>query len=623
MQVGITADELQSQLDMHNFNEDITQFVSDNEQILYGLFLDTTYTAIFDTDEGDIGVNYADDPIYQRVMNGESLIGRWYYDHQEAWVDEIAVPVVFEGETIGILGIGYSLAYYETVENYVIFMFVLFGMFVFAVYLFMQGYQILTPISRIAEQLDSIDMESDQPQTFKVVKGPLMGLHSSLDRLATKIHAENAKTKALTKEFKRFAFTDFLTKLPNRLAFQQHVEHLIQNQQAFVVIFIDLDGFKSYNDTQGHTFGDLLLATLGKQLTQIISNEVYFARFGGDEFVGTCIVHDEAQLREFLKKLRQVIMTPLLVENEPYFLDASIGVSLYPRDGQEVDDLIRKADMAMYHSKAKRKTQVSIYRSEMGWMVSKEAEIVHILKLAITNESFDLVYQPQVQVTDQHVTSFEALLRLTSETIKPHIFIPIAEKHGMMHDITRLVFHKVIEQLVAWRDLQLNIVPVYVNLSPQDFEDEALLDDVCSYLDKHHLSAQMIGVELTESSLIHNEESAKALIRKWQAKGFHTALDDFGSGQAGINYLSNYAMDKVKLDKAFADRYLNPEGLAIFTHIVQLAQLLHFEVLAEGIESQAQIDLIKQTSCVEVQGDYYYKAMCAIEIQKLLYPTAT
>ncbi len=606
VQVGVRAEFVLSQTAPYEYQAVLESIVVDNVGILYALIVDQDYIAIADTDLDDIGANYGGDEDYETVFSGKPLASEWHYPQLNSTVLEAAYPIYENDEIVGILALGYSLLFYNQTRIYLVVIFIIMGISFAGIYFFTQYIQIFRPLRDLNEAISTMDVESTNTHRLIDEKSVFSGLYQTLDGLSKRITDENHKNIRLNKRIATMAYTDFLTGIPNRLAFIEKLTEVIKTAEKIAVVFFDLDGFKSYNDTLGHNFGDALLKSFTKRFQTLKDEDTFFARYGGDEFFMYHRYHSMVDLRSWIENVASMFDLPFEVDHIEYPLDSGIGVSLFPEHDSDIEQLIRKADIAMYYSKKRGKNFVEFYNDKMDVIIRNDMEIVKKMKQAIKNDGFTIVYQPQVNIDTNEIISIEALLRIKDENISPSVFIPLAEQGGIINMIGRIVLKNVIEQIGIWKLQGAKLVPVFVNLSSHQLEDDGLLQYILSLLFEYNVEAHYLGIEMTESAVIRKEQIAYDFLTELVKIGIHTAIDDFGSGHAGLSYLTKYRVDMVKLDRQFCMKYLTDTGLPIFNAIVNLTKLLGFTVLAEGIETEEHISYLKQTDCHFVQGYYYY-----------------
>lgn len=618
VQAGIRAETVIAQTNQYEYQTIIENIVENNDNLAYALIVDKDFKAIADTDPEDIGVIYENDADYTKAFSGEGVVGNWYYRQLDITVLEAAYPIYHDGVVVNVLGVGYSLESFFQSQMYLMIAFITLSISFMGIFFLMQYLQLFRPLSALNDTIAMLDVESKQEHSVMKENNVFSGIYLTLDQLSKRITEENAKNYRLNKRIASMAYSDFLTGIPNRLAFIEKLNEALTKFDKIAIVFFDLDGFKSYNDTLGHTFGDALLKSFTKRFEPFNDENTCFARYGGDEFFMYHHYETMVDLRSWLENISSMFDHPFEVDNLQYPLDSGIGVSLYPEDDTSVEHLIRKADIAMYYSKKRGKNFIEFYNNNMEVVVRKDNEIIKKMKQAIKNDGFTVVYQPQVNSSTGEIVSMEALLRIKDETLSPAVFIPLAEQGGIINMIGRIVIKTVIQQLSEWKSKGKKLVPVYLNLSSLQLEDVGLLDYVKEILYDHQIDSTYLGFEMTESAVIRKEKMAFDFLMQLNEMNIHTAIDDFGSGYAGLSYLTKYRVEFVKLDRHFCVKYLNSEGLPIFNNIVNLTKLLGFKVLAEGIETEEQLSYLKQTDCHFVQGYYYYLPSDSQTVSELL-----
>ena len=616
VQAGVNADYVNSIIEAYSLQNIVTRLVENDDKLLYALVTNSNLVAIADSDVEDIGINYSDDEDYNYVLTGKTVASRWYYPKIGKNVLEISTPLYFEDEIIGLVAIGFSLDQLNHTKT--LFRFLLFILILIIIigYLFFQIHYVFNPIKQLEKTINNLKIKENKI-SYKSTD-VFYGVYDALDNMIDKINIENSKNVQLTNELKELAYIDYLTKIPNRLSFIEKFKTNIIKDRQCAIFFIDLDGFKEYNDTKGHTFGDKLLVLIANELNKLSSDKVYVSRYGGDEFLIYYAFDNEKEIDEFAVCIKALFDEPFKVDKQYYPLDVSIGISLYPKNDLTIEQLIRKADISMYYSKKQGINRIVYFDESLEEAYNNDAYIINILKKAIKNDGFYLVYQPQININNNEVISMEALIRLKDENISPSFFIPIAEKGGIINQIGKIVLEKAIVQMAEWKILSSKIVPVYVNFSSYQLDDEEIVDYIILLLKTYNIEPHYLGIEVTESAMIEKDQKASLILKKLTELGIKTALDDFGSGQSGINYLTKFKVETVKIDKEFVDKYLNDKGLEIFNSVINLIELLGFKIIVEGIETKEQIDTLTKTSCHLVQGYYYYKPLPVEQINDMI-----
>lgn len=418
------------------------------------------------------------------------------------------------------------------------------------------------------------------------------------------------------------AWYDALTHLPNRHRVREQLREAIRNTRAgdppFWVAFLDLDHFKLINDALGHTQGDLVLKQIAERLQQSLHPDDIVARRGGDEFV--FILYDREPPRNAMATLHRImsaVSRPLKVESQRFFPTCSIGVAIYPQDGDDPDTLLKHADMAMYHAKEQGRNTFRFYSATLQEQAMKRVTLEGDLRAALVNDELELHYQPQLRLSDNTLAGMEALVRWRHPVrglISPDNFIPIAEETGLIVPLGEWILRAACRQAAEWRDRGMPGLRVAVNLSARQFTDHQLPVMINCILDENNLSPSQLELELTETLLMEDVELANSILSKLKALGITLALDDFGTGYSSLAQLKRYPLDILKIDRSFlTDIAPDLNGDAIIRTIVELAHNMGMEAIAEGVETQEQKAFLHKHGCDIIQGYLVGKAMPAEE----------
>lgn len=423
------------------------------------------------------------------------------------------------------------------------------------------------------------------------------------------------------------AYHDALTKLPNKPAFYDYLNITLNSEpgctQAHAIYFVDLDNFKTVNDTLGHDYGDELLIQTAKRLNYFIKNNDLLARAGGDEFLffKTNISAQEEALT-FAKNILEKFKEPININGTFIYISMSIGVSLYPLNGIQYNTLIKNADIAMYRSKDTGKNRLTLFDESMQQEISRHSEIIEILRHAIENKEIYLVYQPQFDLALEKIIGFEALMRINNPSLgnlSPSEFIPIAEETGMINDLGSWALH---EACTFNKYLQNNGFPfctVAVNISTIQLNQTGFVNLVADVLKETGLSPQYLELEITESAIASSIRDAVSILEELQCMGIRISLDDFGTGYSSLNYLTQMPINTLKIDKAFIDKInLNKKDNYVAEAIISLAHNLDVKVVAEGVEDSNQLNLLKEKHCDLIQGYVYSKPLKSEELIHIL-----
>ena len=429
------------------------------------------------------------------------------------------------------------------------------------------------------------------------------------------------------KEIEYMAYYDNLTGIPNRFLFKDRVENAIslaeRNEKFISIMFIDLDNFKSVNDTMGHDGGDYLLKEVSNGLSKRIRKTDTVARFGGDEFI---ILLNNIDNHNDISKIADSIMRlfskPFIINGQEFFITASGGIATYPIDGEDSESLVKNADTAMYEAKDNGKNQYSLCTPDMKNEVEKNMKLSNDLYRALERNELSIHYQPQIDLTSKEITGLEALLRWKHPEygmISPVVFIPLAEKNGLINSIGKWVLKTACRQNKKWQDMGLAHIKMAVNLSGIQFINENIADDIEKILKESKLDPKYLELEITENIAIKETDFVIKVLERLKKIGVSIAIDDFGIEYSSLSRLKNLPIDKIKIDMEFIQGIeKSPKDQAITGVIINLAKSLGMNVLAEGVETAPQLDFLNQKMCDYVQGYYYYKPMPAEEVEKIL-----
>ncbi|GAE24573.1 diguanylate cyclase/phosphodiesterase [Halalkalibacter wakoensis JCM 9140] len=440
------------------------------------------------------------------------------------------------------------------------------------------------------------------------------------------IFTDITKKKKSEEQLKHLAHYDSLTGLPNRFYFQEKLKEELDKRQKqdylTAVLFLDLNGFKMINDAFGHSIGDELLKAVSKRLEISIEKKGFVARLGGDEFT-ICLtkVHNVNEIKQIVNELDKAFSAPFHIINQEFFIRLSIGVSLYPDDGQDVDDLIRKADLAMYVAKKQGK-YVEFHQG--GFDISGESKltVVNGLRKAIERDELVLFYQPQFNLKTNEVVGLEALLRWNQKGVgitSPATFMSIAEETGLIVPIGEWVIKRVCNQVMNWKEKGLPFTKVSINLSARQFVDASLITFLTDVIHETKVDPTYISLEITESISMHSIDYAIKTLEAIRLLGFSVSVDDFGTGHSSLSYLKRFPVNALKIDRSFVkDIWREKENAAIVQAIISMAKGLKLEVIAEGVETKEELSIIKQLGCTYGQGYYFAKPMSCLEVDHFL-----
>lgn len=422
------------------------------------------------------------------------------------------------------------------------------------------------------------------------------------------------------------AYHDELTGLPNRLSFNQRLKLHMTNAQlknsSLAVLFCDCDGFKKINDTFGHSMGDLLLKKIANRFQESVSEIDMVSRIGGDEFIILLLDADEEKAGNIARKLIQAFEKPFQLEGNDLFVTTSIGISIYPLLGENTDTLIKNSDIAMFEAKKKGKNRFEFYNPSMSHHTFNLLTLENELRLAVEREEFFLYYQPQIDIKSQEIVGVEALIRWNHREIgmiSPAQFIPIAEKSGMILPIGEWVLKTACLQNRVWQENGLPPIRVSVNFSAIQIQQHDFVKRVKEILNETRLEPKYLEIEITELAALENKENVISCFKQLQELGIKVDIDDFGTGYCSFSYLKLFPINKLKIDKSFIRNVQSDkENQAITEAIIYMGKGLGLKVIAEGIETEQELNYLIDLNCDEGQGYYYSRPLPNEEFVNLL-----
>ena len=470
----------------------------------------------------------------------------------------------------------------------------------------------IDPIIELSYQVGKIRKDQTQLGTRIDVKG-----NAEVFELAQGFNEMTAKLKASHDKLKQMAFMDPLTKLPNRTLFSDRLEQVVlasrRSGRSFAVFSMDLDRFKEINDTVGHHVGDLLLQQVGVRLVEQLRESDTVARLGGDEFGVLLQNVDQHFASQTALALLESLRQPFEVGGDRLYISASIGIALHPRHGEDMNILMQRADVAMYAAKSEKKGY-TVYNADLDRDSSSRVALMGDLREAVENKSFELYYQPKVNLRTQEIEGVEALVRWRHngyDVSSPEIFIPILEQTGQIRTLTQWVLENALQQYQKWKEHGLN-TSIAINLSTRDLQDPDIPIRISSLLADHQISSKRLELEITESSIMHDPIRALDALGHIAAMGINITIDDFGTGYSSLSYLKRLPANAVKIDKSFVIGMVqDPNDAAIVRASVDLAHNLGLKVVAEGVESQDVMQLLEDQGCDAAQGFYISRPLSA------------
>lgn len=433
--------------------------------------------------------------------------------------------------------------------------------------------------------------------------------------------------KASEQRILHLASHDNLTGLPNRDLLRDRVQQVIiqaqRGNKLAALLFIDLDQFKTINDSLGHDIGDLLLQEVAQRLVTSVRTEDTVARQGGDEFIVLLLSISDAQHAGLLaQKLLDDLILPHQIRDKELHISASIGIAVFPDDGEDVDTLLKNSDIAMYHAKQVGRNNYQFFTPKMNQLAAERHALSTDLRHAISRNELLLHFQPIVDLHSNKLVGVEALLRWQHPEqglILPLNFISLAEETGLIMPIGEWVVETACAQLKAWQSQGYDVPRMAINLSAKQFRQKTLAPFIAHILQKTGLSAGALEMEMTESLLMENTDEVAENLKQLAALGLRISIDDFGTGYSSLSYLKRFTINTLKIDRSFVmDIATDPDDATIVTAIIALAHSLQMKVIAEGVENAAQLDFLRQHNCDQYQGIYFSPALSVAEMHTLL-----
>ncbi|GAA0719076.1 hypothetical protein GCM10008905_06660 [Clostridium malenominatum] len=430
--------------------------------------------------------------------------------------------------------------------------------------------------------------------------------------------------KIYEEKIKDLAYYDRLTKLPNFHYSKEIIGEKIKNNNGirkFALFLIDLDNFRNINDTLGHQFGDEVLITIKEKLKLIISDNDILCKTGEDEFlIIKDIDYGKLEAENFAKEILNYFQGPLSIHNHEIYSTISIGIEIYPDNVEDAFGLLRNVDSAMYSAKEKGRNTYEFFNTDIYKDIVKKISLESDLRKAIKNNEFELYYQPQMDLNTEEIIGVEALIRWNHPhkgLISPVQFIPLAENTGLIVNIGKWVIETVCKQNMKWQDMGYEDVVISINVSSIQLQQKDFINFVSDALKKYNMKAELLNIEITESTLMKSIDSVVIKLKSLKELGVGISLDDFGTGYSSLSYLKKLPIDTLKIDKIFIDD-VNEHSIedAITGEIIQLAHKMKIDVVAEGVEEKNQIHLLKSQNCDKIQGYVLSKPVPKEEVIK-------
>lgn len=440
--------------------------------------------------------------------------------------------------------------------------------------------------------------------------------HSMVDSFS---RLENEK-----KELYLMARTDSLSGLANRNSLNEFLERLIptanRNNQEFAFLFLDIDHFKTVNDSLGHNIGDELLQNIASIIKKTLRPNDFIARIGGDEFI--IIIQDYKsyiELSQIIQRIQKYLNRPWVIQTHPINISCSIGVAFFPKNGKDIFSLLKNADIAMYEAKKLGRNQYHFFTEELNQVVQNTIKLDKDMRQALKNNEYCLYYQPKIDLLTSKIIGVEALIRWNNPIngfIPPNIFIPLAEENGFIKELGFWIIEEALNQHLKWKKVGIDI-NISINISAKQLSDKDFVPKFIKNLKIKNINPSKIDLEITEYIFIEESTHTNNNLNKLHDLGVTISLDDFGTGYSSLSYLKKFPIDYLKIDKAFLDDFNSVDGAIFLETIVKMGQMLKIKVIAEGVESQEQIDYLKSISCDFYQGYYFSKPLSSKDFEKL------
>lgn len=438
-------------------------------------------------------------------------------------------------------------------------------------------------------------------------------------------HIDIENRKVQEEQIKTLAYFDTVTKLPNRSMFyKKMIDILIKSRsekQSGLVLYMDIDNFKIINDTFGHDFGDLLLREVAKRLQKLETRPRSLFRISGDEYIIVLQDYNENSPERIANKIQEVMSVPFIIDQNEIQISMSIGLVVYPKDALDVDELLRKADLAMYKAKELGKNQYKLYETSLEDEITDRLLLENHLRYALGRGEFVLNYQPQIDTTSGEVIGFEALIRWFSPEygfVSPMKFIPIAEEMGLINKIGEWILREACEFSIKMNEKSNKKIVISINISPIQLNQDNFIEIVKKVISDTNVNPSIIGIEITETSLMETFEENSKKLEKLRELGVKVSLDDFGTGYSSLNYLLRLPIHIIKIDRSFIlNMTTDKRGIKIIESIINLAHNMGLDVVAEGVETSEQLEILKSLNCDIIQGYIFGKPLA--EDDSILY----
>lgn len=442
------------------------------------------------------------------------------------------------------------------------------------------------------------------------------------------IFTDLSERKIVENELEKRLLTDSLTDVSNRFAYIERMDNLLESTSAIshsvqhAIYFLDLDRFKQINDTLGHAVGDSILIEVANRLKKLLKNKDIIARYGGDEFVITLTnVKNVKEAAKFAEQIISSIEQPMMINDQEVFISTSIGISVYPVDSKNTEELINCADRAMTYSKKNELNGYSFYFDELQTDAQRVLLLDSELRRAIENREFELYFQPKIAMENEQIQGLEALVRRNSERlgfVSPAEFITYAEDTGLIIPLSELIIEKACEAVIQMQQYGWK-TPVAINISSIHFKQQNFLESIQTILERYNMPPNNFEIEVTERTVMNSANETVSKLVRLKQLGFKISIDDFGTGYSSLSYLVRFPLDCLKIDRSFIQHIGSlDEKQAVVDAIIQMSHRLKMKVVAEGVEQAQQVDILRKMNCDIIQGYYYSKPLPLNELMEFM-----
>ena len=558
------------------------------------------------------------DPQYKKILDSHSLYKKNrsnYKEILEAKAIESDIKF-YEGDKAVFLKLQFDLdkeeinSYFAQRQVDYLIYFITIPLIIIILLSLLMRYFILKPLERLRQ---FAHYQSDIPKAFKLKE--LEIIRHSMVQTFQRLESEK-------NELYSIARTDLLSGLANRNALNEYTERLIEKskraQEEFAFLFLDLDHFKSVNDSLGHNVGDDLLKKVSSIIDEVIRPNDFVARVGGDEFVIIITDYDSImEVTSIIQRIQKQLAQTWIIQTHPIAVSSSVGIAFYPKDGDSIISLMQHSDIAMYEAKESGRARYHFYTEELNKKVQDAINLDKEMRDALVNDEYKLFYQPKVDINTGKIVGAEALIRWFSPTkglIAPDTFIPLAEENSFIVELGDWITREAVKQQHRLKNKGLDII-ISINISAKQLLKDDFIDKFINLLKEYDVSNSKIDIEITEYMFFQQNNDNFKKLNELHGHGITISLDDFGTGYSSLSYLKKFPIDYLKIDKAFMDDFQTKEGSIFIDTIVKMGQTLNMKIIAEGVEESKQVEYLKSIGCDQYQGYHFSKPISAEEFE--------